>query len=373
MNAQTGKIFVTKSFLPPIEEYNAMVAKIWETAWLTNAGPLVHQLETRLAKQLGVKHVLFMSNGTIAIQIALRALGIHGDGEVITTPFSYVATTSSILWEHAKPVFADVDPTTLCLDPKAVEKLITPNTKAIMPVHVYGVPCDVKGFDALSKKYNIPVIYDAAHAFGTLVDGKSVLNYGTLSTLSFHATKLFHTGEGGAIVTNDDEIVKKISLLRSFGHVGDEHFVLGVNGKNSEFHAAMGLVNLEHIDDILASRKSITALYDDALRPLIEAGRLQRPVVADGVDYNSSYYPVVFESEEIMQAVNTYLQENNIIPRRYFFPSLNTLPYVNGESCPISESASARVLCLPIYYQLPPEDVKRIAELVTVKMQECYE
>ena len=360
-------ILVTKSFLPPIAEYQEYLQKVWDSSWLTNSGPLVLELEKKMAELLGVKHFLYTSNGTIAIQMVIKALEL--DGEIITTPYSYVATTSSVIWENCKPVFADIDSETLCLDPKEVEKKITDKTVAILPVHVYGVPCDVEAFEALSKKFNIPVIYDAAHAFMTQYKESSVLNFGTASTLSFHATKLFHTVEGGAIVTNDDELAKKLALVRSFGHVGDEHFRLGVNGKNSEIHAAMGLTNLKYVNDILIKRKELSTLYDQQLEKLLASGKLKRPVVREAVHYNHAYYPVLFESHEKMMAVNDLLRTERIFARRYFFPSLNTISYIQGESCPISESVAERVLCLPLYHDLRSDQVIRITQLITERIE----
>src|SRR5688572_25479009 len=233
-------INVTKSFLPPIEEYVKYLEGIWERCHLTNHGPLVNELEEKLKTYLGVKNFFYLNNGTIAIQLAIKALDITG--EVITTPFSYVATCSSIVWENAKPVFVDIDPGNFTIDATKIEAAITPRTSAILATHVYGIPCNVEEIDRIAKKHKLKVVYDAAHAFGVEYKGASLLNYGHISTLSFHATKLFHTVEGGGITTNDDELAHRIAYMRNFGHKGQEEFWgLGINGKSSEFHAAMGL------------------------------------------------------------------------------------------------------------------------------------
>lgn len=368
MNKQHKPILVTQSFMPPMEEYQTYLNQIWESKWLTNSGPLVQQFEQQLKELLGVKHVFFTSNGTIALQLAIKALAL--EGEIITTPFSYVASTSSVLWENCTPVFADIDENTFCLDPEKVEKLITDKTVGILPVHVFGIPCDLKAFQKISEKYHLPIIYDAAHAFMTGVEETSVFNFGTVSAVSFHATKLFHTGEGGALMTNDDELEKKISLMRSFGHVGDDHFSLGINGKNSEFHAALGLTNFKYIDDILTRRRAVTHLYDFLLQPLMTAGKVKRPYVDPQVKYNYAYYPLLFETPKLMQTVIKQLNENNIFPRRYFFPSLNNLPYVKGNACPISESVSEKIVCLPLYFDLDEASVKRIVEIINKTVTE---
>lgn len=353
-------INVTRTFLPPLEEYTTYLQGIWERVYLTNAGPLVLELEQRLKDYLGVKHFFFVNNGTIALQIALKALDI--EGEVLTTPFSYVATTSSIVWEGSTPVFVDIDPETLCLDSARIEAAITPRTKAIMATHVYGNPCNVEAIEALARKHSLRVIYDAAHAFGTQYQGKSVLEYGDVSTLSFHATKLFHTGEGGAIVTNDDALADRIAYMRNFGHNGPEAFWgVGINGKSSELHAAMGLAVLPYIDRLIQKRKDLTQLYDSLLDPAV----CRRPGIQPGTTaYNYSYYPVVVPSEQVLLQIRDALNAANIFPRRYFYPSLNTLNYVDQRAMPVSEDISTRVLCLPLYYDLEAEQVRQIAAIL---------
>lgn len=353
-------ITVTQSVLPPLEEYVAYLTGIWERARLTNNGPLLLELEAALRRYLGVPHVHFTSNGTIALQLAIRALGLTG--EIITTPFSYVATTSAILWEHCEPVFVDIEPQTFCLDAAQIEAAITPRTSAILATHVYGYPCDVERIAAIAQRHGLKVIYDGAHAFGTRVAGRSLLSYGDVATCSFHATKLFHTGEGGAILINEEKLSKKINLLKSFGHVGDEHFALGINGKNSELHAAMGLCLLPRVAGFIAARAALHALYHRELAGL----PLTYPVRPANTDYNYAYFPVLFEDETQLLAVQARLAENQVDTRRYFFPSLNQLPYLpaGAAPCPVSEDAARRVLCLPFYPQLPAEQVRRIAGLV---------
>jgi dTDP-4-amino-4,6-dideoxygalactose transaminase len=298
----------------------------------------------------------------VALQLAIKALDLKG--EIITTPFSYVATTSSIVWENARPVFVDIDQETFTIDATKIESAITPKTSAILATHVYGIPCDVEAIQVISKKHNLKVIYDAAHAFGVKYKGESILNYGDLSTLSFHATKLFHTIEGGGVVTNDDEVAHRISYMRNFGHKGQEEFWgVGINGKNSEFHAAMGLCNYPHINSILATRKTQSETYDQTLSEL--GITLQRPVIPDYTDFNHAYYPVVFETEKQLLSVKDSLNASYIYPRRYFYPSLATLSYVNhNKLLPVSQSTSSRVLCLPLYHDLSKESIKRICTVI---------
>jgi dTDP-4-amino-4,6-dideoxygalactose transaminase len=312
-----------------------------------------------------VKHIFFVSNGTIAMQIAIKALGLQN--EIITTPFSYVATTSSIVWEGCQPVFADIDPITLCLNPDLIEKAITPRTTGIMATHVYGYPCDVERIQAIAGRHGLKIIYDAAHAFGVQYKGQSLLNQGDIATLSFHATKLFHTVEGGALVTNDDEVAQRIAYMRNFGHKGPENFWgLGVNGKNSEFHAAMGLCILPKVSEIIASRKTICSSYD---HELFECG-LVMPRPSEGTEYNASYYPVLFPSEEILLQTQTALNLEEIYPRRYFFPALNKLPYVKYQQMPVAEDIAKKVLCLPLYAGMDENDVRKISGIIRETLAE---
>jgi dTDP-4-amino-4,6-dideoxygalactose transaminase len=290
--------------------------------------------------------------------MALKAFNITK--EVITTPFSYVATTNAILWEGCKPVFVDIDAHTFCIDINKIEAAITKDTEAILATHVYGIPCDVDAIEAIAKKYKLKVIYDGAHAFGCTYKGKSLLSYGDISTCSFHATKLFHTVEGGCIITDDDSIARQLMLYRQFGHINDEYFSVGVNGKNSEFHAAMGLCVLPQLENIIEVRKKITQQYDAAL-----SENYQRPLMDDELDYNYGYYPILFESEsKLLQAIDA-LKQQNISGRRYFYPSLNELPYIEKQSCPVSEDISKRIFCLPLYYGLEEDEVKIILSCIS--------
>ena len=354
-----GRINVAKSFLPPADEYQVYVDRIWESGQLTNQGPLLLELEKRLEKRLDVSHLNLVANGTLALQLAIKALDIEG-GEVITTPFSYVATTSALLWENCTPVFVDIEPDTFCIDADKIEAAITPNTKAIMPVHVFGNACDIEKIDAIAKKHNLKVIYDGAHAFGSEYHGKSLLSYGDISVCSFHATKIYHTIEGGCLITEDESLSEKIELMKRFGHNGNEHYMLGINAKASEFQAAMGLANLKYVDECIADRKSIFALYDQKLSP-----RYRRPVVRDGTVHNYAYYPLLLESEDELSKLMVDFESKEIYPRRYFYPSLNTLPYLrHTQKAPISEDISRRILCLPIYTGLKTEDIIRICEVL---------
>jgi len=355
------RINVTKTFLPPLEEYEEYLAQIWQRDQLTNQGPLLHEFEEKVSNYLGVHNFQFVSNGTLALQLALRALDIT-EGEVITTPFSYVATTSSILWERCTPVFVDIEPETFCIDPAKIEAAITPQTKAIMPVHVFGNPCEVEAIERIANEHNLKVIYDAAHAFGALYNGKSLLNYGDISIGSFHATKLFHTIEGGCIISNAAVTNDKVELLKRFGHNGDDHRVLGINAKASEFQAAMGLCNLKYIDTIIEQRKEKSKLYDN----LLGASYPPSPKKPD-LKYNYGYYPVVLENESRALEVIKRLAEQDIFPRRYFYPSLNTLPYLSStQNCPISEDIASRILCLPLYPELDDQIISKICEAITV-------
>ena len=352
-------INVTQPFFPPLEEYAQFLNGIWDRRWLTNNGPLVNELELRLKDYLGVEHLLFLNNGTIALQIAIKALSLHG--EIITTPFSYVATTSSIIWEGCEPVFVDIDPKTLNIDPEKIQQSVTEKTVAILATHVYGNPCDISAIEAIAAKHNLKVIYDAAHCFGSLYKNKSVFCYGDISTTSFHATKLFHTGEGGAVFTNDPELLKKMAFLRNFGHNGPEEFAeVGVNGKNSELHAAMGLVNLKYVDKILKSRKELSQYYDERLTGL----KIKKPFISKDASFNYSYYPIVFESEQQLLRSVELLNAHQIYPRRYFYPSLNTISYTGKHKAPHSEDISRKVLCLPLYFTLSKEEIDLICRLL---------
>lgn len=348
--------FVTKTYLPPFDEYEGYLREIWGSGQITNQGALAQRLEDQLKTRYNLENLRLVTNGTIALQLALKALDIE-DGEVITTPFSYVATTSAILWERCKPVFVDIEPDTFCIDPSKIEAAVTDKTRAIIAVHVFGFPCAVEEIEAIAQKHDLKVIYDAAHAFGASYEGKSLLSFGDISTCSFHATKLFHTVEGGCIVSKDAEVDKGIDLLRRFGHHGDDHIQLGINGKVSEVHAAMGLTNLNHIAEIIEARKQATEHYNELLG---ESVIIPRPRKGSFVP-NYAYYPVLFKSQdELLRAVQR-LESVDVYPRRYFYPSLNTLPYINeAADCPVSEDIASRILCLPLYAGLDKETIVSI-------------
>lgn len=341
-----------------MEEYLEKLKPVWESSCVTNHGPLAEALELELKNYLGVKNLLLVANGTIALQIAIKVLELKN--EIITTPYSYVATTTSILWENCIPVFCDIKKGSFNIDAEKIESCITANTSAILATHVYGFPCDVDKIKKLADKYNLKVIYDGAHAFGVRKKGESVFNAGDISTVSFHATKLFHTIEGGAVITNDNELAKKIYLARSFGHLDDEYTNIGINGRTSEFNAAMGLCMLPRINDFIKVRKKINYLYRDCLKDTL----LEFPGISDNIDYNYSYFPVLFYSEEKMLQIKHLLEKNDIYPRRYFYPSLNKLSYLKTCDCPVSESVASRILCLPVYQELDLADVKRISGLI---------
>ena len=355
-------INVTKAFLPKKKDFLVLLDLIWESGHLTNHGPLSLDLENKLKKYFGVKYFFFLNNGTIALQIAIKALELKG--EIVTTPFSYVATTSSIIWENCKPIFADIDPITLTINVEEIEKKITPKTSAILATHVYGNPCNVLELQKLANKFKLKLIYDAAHAFGVEFNDLGILNYGDISTISFHATKLFHTIEGGGIATNNEQLAHKISYMRNFGHNGPENFFgIGINGKASEFNAAMGLAIFNEIPNIIYSRKEISESYNNLFH--FSKGKISRPKISKNVKYNFAYYPIILETEELLIEIVKLLNKNRIFPRRYFYPSLNTLDYLpEKQKCPISEDISKRILCLPLYPGLSKIDREKIANLI---------
>lgn len=352
-------INVTQTFLPPLEEYTAQLKRIWESKHLTNYGALVLELQAKLTEFLKVENLLLVNNGTIALQVAIKALALKG--EIITTPFSYVATTSSIVWENCEPVFVDINEKHLTIDETKIEAAITENTSAILATHVYGNPCAVEVIREIACRYNLKIIYDAAHCFGVKYKNQSILNWGDVSILSFHATKLFHTGEGGAIVCNDKTLVDKIFYHQNFGHDGPEKFFgLGVNGKISELNAAMGLAMLPYVEEIVAKRRKICERYD----VLLADANLRRPVSRARAKFNYAYYPVILPTEESLLKAQKALNVAGIFPRRYFYPSLNRLPYVKYEKMPIAEDISRRILCLPLYAELTEAEAEKICEII---------
>jgi dTDP-4-amino-4,6-dideoxygalactose transaminase len=353
-------INVTKSYLPTIDEYITFVKRAFNNNHLTNRGELVKELEDnhKTYLKLDKSKILLMNNGTIPLQIALKLLG--NGGEIITTPFSYVATTSAIIWEYCTPIFVDINPEYLTIDENKIEAEITERTTCILATHVFGNPCNIEAIEALASKHNLKVIYDAAHCFGVKYKGMSIFEYGDVSTCSFHATKLFHTGEGGAIFCKDKNLYDQVFLSHAFGHLGDNHIQLGINGKMSELSAAMGLAILPHMNEIFQDRRSKAKLYDE----LLDFSIVSKIKIRDHTDWNFSYYPVIFENESKLLIVIEKMNNINIFPRRYFYPSLNLLPYVFSQKMPISEDISKRILCLPLYYDLPLDIILKIVNII---------
>lgn len=351
-------IFVTQPSLAPLEEYNEILKGVWERGILTHNGPLVQQLERDLKAKLGLEHFVAVSNGTIAIQMAIRALELKG--EIITTPFTWVATISAIKWEGCTPVFCDIDRGSFNMDPAKIEAAITEKTVAIMPVHVFGNPCDVEAIEAIARKHKLKVIYDAAHAIGSTYRGKSLLEFGDISATSLHATKLFNTAEGGGCITRDAALADKLKRIRFFGHNDAKDIVEdGFNGKMTEVHAALGLANLKYYDAVLADRKRKYLLYKELLSA--SPGLTFQDFPAGEPNY--SYFPLVFESEETLLRVEKKLQEEKIVPRRYFWPSVNTYrAIVDYVPMPVSEDIASRILCLPLYWKLSEDDLRRVVD-----------
>ncbi|WP_245892292.1 DegT/DnrJ/EryC1/StrS family aminotransferase [Flavobacterium pallidum] len=357
------KINVTKTFLPPIEEYQSQLQRAWKNEWLTNRGELVLELEANLKNHLKVSNIILMNNGTIPLQIALKLLGKNG--EIITTPFSYVATTSAIVWENCTPVFVDIHPEYLTIDENKIKDAITDKTTAILATHVFGNPCHLEAIEAIAREHHLAVIYDAAHCFGVTYKGKSVFDYGTASSCSFHATKLFHTGEGGAVFCNDEQLFDKFYQSHNFGHKTALDFHgLGINGKMSELQAALGLAVLPYMTHITEGRKKAVTFYNEHL----DFTLLQRMKIREFTEWNYSYYPVIFQDEAQLLKIESALVKEDVIPRRYFYPSLNNLPYCKNSPMPNSESVSSSILCLPLYADMPLTDLERIAHIVNTNL-----
>ncbi len=352
-------INVTKTYLPNKEKYFSYIDKIYKNGWITNNGPLVQELERKLAEYLGVKNIVLVANGTVALEIAYRTLEIKD--YAITTPFSFVATTSSLVTNGIKPIFADIDPHTLNINPENIKNAITKNTSAIVPVHVFGNGCDVESINDIAKENNLKVIYDAAHAFDVKYKDTSILNYGDISTLSFHATKLFHTIEGGALIINDDSLVQKARYLINFGIENEESIPnLGTNAKMNEFEAAMGLCMLDEMEIIKSMRKEVYKIYKKELKNTVEL-----PKQNENITSNHSYFPIIFKSEEQMLTVQKALNDEQIFPRRYFYPSLDTLNYIEPKQrCNISRDICNRILVLPMYPELKKEDQTHIIQII---------
>ena len=348
-------INVTKTFLPPLEEYTKLVKRAWDNEWLTNRGELTLELEEKLKNYLAVSNIIITNNGTIPLQIALKLLG--KGGEIITTPFSYVATSAAIVWENCIPVFVDIHPEYLTIDETKIEALITHKTTAILATHVFGNPCHIEAIEIIAKKHNLKVIYDAAHCFGVTYHGKSLFNYGDVSTCSFHATKLFHTGEGGAMFAKDAHLQNQLFYSHNFGHSGPLAFHgVGINGKISELQAALGLAVFPYMKTILSERKKVVEFYNAHL----DFTKLRKLKIRENTEWNYSYYPVIFESEAVLLQVQQNLNNALIFPRRYFYPSLNTIEYAKGPAMPHSEDIASKVLCLPLYVGLKLSELEKI-------------
>lgn len=352
-------INVTKSFLPSQAEYNVILKRSWDKAWLTNRGALVKELEEKIKDKFHITNIIATTNGTLPLQIAIKALKLKG--EIITTPFSYIATASAIAWESCTPVFADIEADSFNINPSEIEAKITSKTSAIIATHVFGNPCDLEAIQNLATTYNLKVIYDAAHAFGVSYKSTSIFEFGDVSTCSFHATKIFHTGEGGALFTKDQNLYDRLFYHHNFGHDGPENFHgLGINAKMSEFQAAMGLTVFPYFDKIIERRELLYKLYLDKL----DSGHFQFQKIREDSIYNYAYFPLVFESESQLHTVINTLNAHQIFPRRYFYPSLNTIDYLNGEAMKVSESVAKRILCLPLYYDLTEVEVIQIAQII---------
>jgi dTDP-4-amino-4,6-dideoxygalactose transaminase len=368
MKLKEKPIYVTQPFLPPLEEFDPYLKQVWESKWLTNAGPFHQELEKKLAEYLGVEHLALFANGTLALVTALQVLRITG--EVITTPFSFVATAHSLLWNGIKPVFVDIHPETLNLDPEKIEAAITPQTTAILPVHVYGKPSNVEKIQKIADIYGLKVIYDAAHAFGVSYKGESLLKHGDLSTLSFHATKVYNTFEGGAIICPDTKTKKRINDLKNFGFADEVTVVApGINAKMNEIQAAFGLLQLKHINKAIDRRREIDTLYREKLSSV--AGIFCLPLPANTI-YNFAYFPILVGKKYSLSRDQLYekLRQHNIYARRYFYPLISDFPMYRGlpssvhANLPVARNAANQVLCLPIYPALENESIMRIISII---------
>lgn len=348
---------VTQSFIPPHEEYMKYLKRCLDNKWLTNRGELVLELEQKLSEFLRLPYLTLTANGTLPLQIAIKAMRLKG--EIITTPFSYVATTNVILWENCTPVFVDIEPEYFTIDPERIESAITDSTSAILATHVFGNPCDVEAIENIARKFNLKVIYDGAHAFGVRYKNRSIFEYGDVSTCSFHATKLMHTGEGGMFYSQDYELQKKMYFHHNFGHNGHYNFEeAGINAKLSELHAAMGLAVFDHMDEIIEKRKTAVETY----RNLLTSSKLKFLQIRPETEWNYHYFPVIFSSEEELLSALERLEAQQIFPRRYYYPSLNTLPFVPYKEMPVSEDFSKRILCLPLSAQISDEEIVSVTK-----------
>jgi dTDP-4-amino-4,6-dideoxygalactose transaminase len=350
---------VTRTFLPPMEEYQHIIKEIWDSNQVANGGKLLFDLQRQLREYLEVENIVLTANGTLPLQIALKNLA--GNGEVITTPFSYVASTSAIVWENCTPVFVDIHPEYLIIDETKIEAAITKRTTAILATHVFGNPCNVEAIKKIALDHNLKVIYDAAHCFGVRFNNTFLFNFGDVSTCSFHATKIFHTGEGGAMFCKDAELYQKLFHSHNFGHKGPLNFQgVGINAKMNELQAGMGLAVLPYVEENIRKRKEVIEEYDLYLN----FSRLKKMKFREGTEWNYSYYPVIFENEKTLLDVQQALNKKEIFPRRYFYPSLNTLDYVSSEEMPISERISKTIMCLPLAHNMDKTEVDLIIKVV---------
>ena len=362
-------IFVTRPLLPPIEEYEEKIKEIWDNNWLTNYGPIERELQSKLKEFLNVDNLELFVNGHTSLEVAIKALDLSG--EVITTPFTFASTTQAIINNGLTPVFADVDEEYYNLNPDNIEDLITDKTSAIIPVHVFGNPCEVHEIERIAEKHGLKVIYDAAHAFGVNIDGKSLASFGDISMLSFHATKVFNTVEGGALIYDDPDLEYRFKALKNFGITPDNEEVkyLGVNAKMNEFEAAMGLVNLNHVEDAIARRKMIYEKYLECLEPLEKDGRVKVLRPKENVDYNYSYFTAKFNSVEEKNHLFESLPEYNVYAKRYFYPPCNEFPAYDFErNTPVAKNVSDTILSLPLYLDLSLTDVEKICKIIEIEL-----
>lgn len=369
------KLLVTSPLLPDLKEFVPYLEDIWSRKWLTNNGHYHQELEKALCEYLGVPFISLFTNGTLPIMVAIQALSITG--EVITTPYSFVATTHSLSWNNVKPVFVDIDPRTCNIDPKKIEKAITPRTSAIMPVHVYGTPCETEQIQKIADKYGLKVIYDAAHTFGVKIDGQSILNAGDMSTLSFHATKVFNTVEGGALICHSQEIKNLVDSLKNFGYAGETDVTsIGMNCKMDEIRSAFGLATLKHVDQAIAIRKKIAERYREGLRDIHGISYMNN--ISDNIKYNYAYFPIFIDADKYgmtRDELYSKMKENNIISRRYFYPLISSFPMYNQlessriDNLPNANRITNSVMCLPIHHELSDRDIDRILELILLSQQ----
>jgi dTDP-4-amino-4,6-dideoxygalactose transaminase len=350
----------TKTVMPPMDNYARLIHDVWNSRIVTNNGPMLISLENELAERFSVKHAMLISNGTLALQLSIRALNLKGN--ILTTPFTYIATLNSILWENCSPIFCDIDENTFCINPETVTEAIGNNDiSGILLTNVFGNPGSIDNLVKVAKDNNLKIIFDSSHCFDVKFDNNSVFNYGNISTLSLHATKIFQTGEGGAVFTNDDLIASRIKLLRNFGHTGTNDFsTLGINAKMSELHAALGLANLPYISNHINARKNIVENYENQLNHSYRFQKFEKKV-----QRNYSYFPIIVRSETRLLEIKDVMEANRIECRRYFYPSLNTLKFIEkGRNMPVSEDISSRILCLPLYPEMTPEDNNKVINIL---------